>query len=157
MVETNHKGFRPGLLFFILWIGLAAIGFMACGGDTSNGTAQNDTVQDSMPTQDTYSNSWRQLPIRSEQEFLENKIGGEAQHNFVRTICVDPNDSDIVYAATLASGHGCIFRSMDGGITWKNITGNLPRNGMSAMAVNPHTGELYKGSCIGTWIYPAPY
>jgi hypothetical protein len=83
--------------------------------------------------------------------------GGGAQHNFVRTISVDPNDSDIVYAGTIASGHECIFRSMDGGIAWENITGNLPRNGMSAMAVNPHTGELYKGSCIGTWIYPAPY
>jgi hypothetical protein len=23
--------------------------------------------------------------------------------------------------------------------------------------VNPHTGELFKGSMAGTWIFPAPY
>ena len=33
---------------------------------------------------------------------------------------------------------------------------NLPRMGMSAMAVNPHTSELYRGSAFGTWIDPAP-
>jgi PKD repeat protein len=28
---------------------------------------------------------------------------------------------------------------------------------MSAMAVSPLTGELFKGSCIGTWVFPPPY
>ena len=28
---------------------------------------------------------------------------------------------------------------------------------MSAMAVSPLTGELFKGSCMGTWIFPPPY
>jgi hypothetical protein len=26
-----------------------------------------------------------------------------------------------------------------------------------ALKVNPHTGELYRGSLFGTWIFPAPY
>jgi len=25
------------------------------------------------------------------------------------------------------------------------------------MAVNPHTGELFTGSTIGTWVFPPPY
>jgi photosystem II stability/assembly factor-like uncharacterized protein len=83
--------------------------------------------------------------------------GGADQHNFVRTIAVDPNNSDIIYAGTFASGHRCVFRSLDGGTTWEDITGNLPRNGTITLFVNPHTRELYKGSYTGTWIYPAPY
>ncbi|MBN1482627.1 T9SS C-terminal target domain-containing protein [candidate division KSB1 bacterium] len=83
--------------------------------------------------------------------------GGHSSANFVRTVTVDPNVQGILYAGMFENGIPCIFRSMDDGESWQDITENLPRNGMSAMAVNPHTGELYKGSCIGTWVYPAPY
>ncbi len=82
--------------------------------------------------------------------------GGHPSANFVRTVTVDPNNPDVIYAGMFENGISCIFRSRDGGGTWQDITENLPRNGMGAMAVNPHTSELYKGSCIGTWIYPAP-
>ena len=82
---------------------------------------------------------------------------GHASANFVRTVTLDPTVAGILYAGMFENGISCIFRSMDGGTSWLDISENLPRNGMSAMAVNPHTGELYKGSCIGTWIYPAPY
>ncbi|MBN1999651.1 T9SS type A sorting domain-containing protein [candidate division KSB1 bacterium] len=81
---------------------------------------------------------------------------GHSTANFVRTVTVDPNDPEVVYAGMFENGISCIFRSRNGGDSWQDITENLPRNGMSAMAVNPHTGELYKGSCIGTWVYPAP-
>jgi len=82
---------------------------------------------------------------------------GHSSSNFVRTVTVDPNVPGILYAGMFENGIPCIFRSLDGGDSWQDISENLPRNGMSAMKVNPHTGELYKGSCIGTWIYPAPY
>ncbi len=82
--------------------------------------------------------------------------GGAEVGNYVSTIVVDPVNEGVIYAGTMAVGYPCIFRSTDGGATWEDITGNLPRKGMGAMAVNPHTGELFKGSSIGTWIYPAP-
>ncbi len=82
---------------------------------------------------------------------------GHSSSNFVRTVAVDPNVPGILYAGMFENGISCIFRSTDAGESWEDITDNLPRNCMSAMAVNPHTGDLYKGSCIGTWIYPAPY
>jgi photosystem II stability/assembly factor-like uncharacterized protein len=74
----------------------------------------------------------------------------------VRTVTVDPNDNQVLYAGMHATGLSCIWRSLDGGSTWEDITENLPRMGMSAMTVNPHTSELYRGSAFGTWIYPAP-
>jgi hypothetical protein len=82
--------------------------------------------------------------------------GGDHIGNHVRTVAVDPVDPDVVYAGMFSSGVPCAFRSLDGGSTWEDITLNLPRAGMSAMAVNPHTRELMKGSAIGTWIFPAP-
>lgn len=81
----------------------------------------------------------------------------EADYNYVRTMTVDPNNGDILYAGMFASGIDCAWRSLDGGRNWENISENLPRIGLSAMAVNPHTGELFIGSGIGTWIYPSPY
>jgi PKD repeat protein len=82
---------------------------------------------------------------------------GTAYNNFVRTIAVDPTHPEVVYAGMMGGGRSCIWRSTDGGASWEDITLNLPRDGMSAMAVNPHTGELFKGSCMGTWILPPPY
>jgi hypothetical protein len=83
--------------------------------------------------------------------------GGDKIGNFVRTIAVDANHPEILYAGMLSSGISCIWRSVNGGTNWEDITRNLPRTGMSAMAVNPHTGELFMGSCTGTWIFPPPY
>jgi PKD repeat protein len=82
---------------------------------------------------------------------------GTGYNNFVRTIAVDPRHPEIIYAGMMAGGISCIWRSTDGGATWEDITLNLPRDGMSAMAVSPLTGELFKGSCMGTWIFPPPY
>ena len=82
---------------------------------------------------------------------------GTAYNNFVRTIAVDPRHPEVIYAGMMGGGTSCIWRSTDGGTTWEDITLNLPREGMSAMAVNPNTGELFRGSCIGTWIFPPPY
>ncbi|MDY6934454.1 MAG: hypothetical protein SVZ03_09565 [Spirochaetota bacterium] len=82
--------------------------------------------------------------------------GGEELGNFVRSVAIDPDNSDVIYAGMSASGGPCIFRSLDGGLTWEDITYNQPRTGVNAMAVNPHTSELYRGSAFGTWIFPAP-
>lgn len=93
-------------------------------------------------------NAWTSLHVLDE-------VGGP-DFNFVRTVTVDPNDADVVYAGLFASGGACLMRSLDAGSTWADLSLNRPRNGLGAMAVNPHNGELYTGSCIGTWILPAP-
>ena len=94
-------------------------------------------------------NTWRSfgvLPL----------AGGSELRNFVSTVAIDPNHPEIIYAGMHAAGLPCIFRSVDGGYNWEDITYNLPRAGMSAMAVNPHTGELFVGSPFGTWVFPSP-
>jgi hypothetical protein len=85
-----------------------------------------------------------------------DSVGGP-DFNFVRTVAVDPAHADILYAGMFASGEACLYRSQDRGVTWEDVSANRPRTGLGAMAVNPHTGELYTGSCIGTWILSAPY
>ena len=84
------------------------------------------------------------------------KIAGDASYNYIRNVAVDPNDPDIIYAGMFASGGPMVMRTSDGGKTWEDISNNLPRIG-GALKVNPHTGELYRGSLFGTWIFPAPY
>ncbi|MEN8230299.1 MAG: T9SS type A sorting domain-containing protein [Bacteroidota bacterium] len=85
-----------------------------------------------------------------------DQAGGHKGINLVRSVTVDPNFPEIIYAGTFEAGLPCIFRSVDSGETWEDITHNLPQGGITAMKVNPHTGELYRGSCNGTWIFPAP-
>ncbi|MDD4226875.1 MAG: T9SS type A sorting domain-containing protein [Mariniphaga sp.] len=84
------------------------------------------------------------------------KMINDASYNYIRNVTVDPNNPDIIYAGSFAGGGPMVMRTLDGGKTWKDISENLSRNG-GALKVNHHTGELYRGSCFGTWIYPAPY
>jgi hypothetical protein len=83
-------------------------------------------------------------------------VDKDISFNYVRNVTVDPNDPDIIYAGMFASGGSVVLRTLDGGSTWQDISNNLSRMG-GALKVNPHTGELYRGSMFGTWIFPAPY
>jgi len=75
-------------------------------------------------------------------------------------ITVDPGNPDIVYAGNWIAfrGHSNgVFRSLDAGNTWENITYNLgPEFTPWALSVNPHNGGLYVGSSHGTWKLPPP-
>jgi hypothetical protein len=82
--------------------------------------------------------------------------GGSSNGNFVRRIAVDPIHSEVVYAGMIGSGVPCVFRSVDSGSTWEDITGNSSQTGSGALQVNPHTGELFRGTGSGTWIFPPP-
>jgi hypothetical protein len=82
----------------------------------------------------------------------------------VRNIVIDPNNSSIIYASVggsgttgLGSGIPVIWRSINAGETWEDISRNLPRIGSYTMAINPHTGELFVGGACGTWVLPPPY
>lgn len=81
----------------------------------------------------------------------------ETLDNFVRSVVIDPNHPEVIYAGMSSSGISNVWRSTDSGATWEDISYNLPRIVMQAMAVNPHTGELFVGSAVGTWIFPPPY
>jgi hypothetical protein len=93
---------------------------------------------------------WRSLGV------LELAQGG-AQGNFVRNVAVDPNYPDIIYAGTNAPGLSFLFRSLDAGLTWEDITGDLPRLGIMGLAVHPITGDVFIGSHTGTRLLAPPY
>jgi photosystem II stability/assembly factor-like uncharacterized protein len=77
-----------------------------------------------------------------------------------RSIAIDPNLPNVVYVGKWIAyrGHANgVFRSVDSGETWTNITGNLgPEFNVESLAVNPHDSYVYLGSSHGTWRLPPP-
>jgi len=53
----------------------------------------------------------------------------------VRALAVDPGDSRIVYAATVEGG---VFKSVDGGASWKAANRGLSDHRILAIAIDPH-------------------
>ena len=90
----------------------------------------------------------------------------------VWTVATDPQQPSIVYVGgprnTYAS-HATVCRSLDGGLTWENLTVNAPLTGrssagagagpheVSAIRVHPVTREAWvAGQCYGLWRFPPP-
>ena len=78
-----------------------------------------------------------------------------------KCVAVDPKHPEVVYAGKWAPGKGHsngIFRSINYGKTWENITYNLgPEFTAWSITVSPHDGTVYVGSSHGTWKLPTPY
>ncbi len=84
----------------------------------------------------------------------------------MRSVAVDPNNTDIVYASNRALDKSC-FLSVDGGKTWTCITRYKGdgRDGepygvrhVDSMIVNPKTSEMYCFTgCYGVWKIAPPY
>ncbi|MBI5194749.1 MAG: hypothetical protein HZA10_00335 [Nitrospirae bacterium] len=78
-----------------------------------------------------------------------------------RYITVDPKHPNVVYAGKWINFYGHsngIFRSINYGDTWENITYNLgPEFTPWSISVNPHNGYVYVGSSHGTWRLPPTY
>lgn len=83
--------------------------------------------------------------------------GGREFRNYIHSVVFDPRRPEIVYAGAATVGLPCVFRNLNGGKDWEDITGNLPRSSRGGLLVNPHTGELMHGGVFGTWVYPPPY
>ena len=88
-----------------------------------------------------------------------------SQFGSVDTYCVvvDPNvnynGTTTVYVGTLRHNRGMtpgIFRSVDAGLNWTNITGNLDNVNVVNLSVNPNNSYVYLDSYSGTWKLPPP-
>jgi hypothetical protein len=81
----------------------------------------------------------------------------DMENSWLSQVVIDQHNSKVIYA--LYAGKGCpkVFRSIDDGTTWTDITDNLPRVFDFGMNVKPDTGEVFFGSDSGSFVYPPPY
>ncbi|HJT32931.1 MAG TPA: DUF4394 domain-containing protein, partial [Pirellulales bacterium] len=77
-----------------------------------------------------------------------NMVDLPAGSGRVNQLAVDPGNSQIVYAVVnmfTGSSAGHVFRSINGGTSWTDISGNLPDQPTNAIAINSTTGAVYVG------------
>jgi len=74
---------------------------------------------------------------------------------YLSSVGVDPNNANIIYAGRKAPGRGKsngVFRSIDLGLTWKNITYNLGHHlTVWSVKINPLDSAVYIGTSLGTF------
>jgi uncharacterized repeat protein (TIGR01451 family) len=96
--------------------------------------------------------SWHVLPTGTGDDSVEDYCAEQCFYDNV--VEVDPKNPDVVYVGgqfNYAIGSGGIFRSDDGGATWKNL-GWDQHPDFHAVAVDPvHTGRVVIGSDGGVW------
>jgi uncharacterized repeat protein (TIGR01451 family) len=103
--------------------------------------------------------SWTILPAGTSPDKVEDYCGGQCFYDNV--IEVDPTNADVVYAAgqfDYGIGSGGIYRSDDGGQTWKNL-GWDQHPDFHALAFNTNaapnsTDKILIGSDGGVWYSP---
>jgi photosystem II stability/assembly factor-like uncharacterized protein len=85
--------------------------------------------------------------------WTERDIPGFTDH--FRDIEIDPTNSQIAYIArdrfTPASETGHVFETLNGGATWKDISGNLPNSPTNALALDTRTNVIYAGNDLGVY------
>jgi hypothetical protein len=89
-------------------------------------------------------------------------VNGLTTGRYLTWIDTDPNDANKVVltysgwsASTSPAIPGHVFRSLDGGATWADISGALPDEPFNAVAVNPNPGatnEIYVASDTGVFV-----
>jgi photosystem II stability/assembly factor-like uncharacterized protein len=72
-----------------------------------------------------------------------------------RNIEVDPRNNLVAYVVrdrfTPASQTGHVFMTTNGGLTWKDISGNLPNSPTNTLLLDPRTNVLYVGNDLGVY------
>lgn len=98
---------------------------------TSDGNLQTSTNNGT-----TFTNSTIGLPVR-----------------YITRIAVEPADPKIVYLTVSGFDTGHVFKSTDGGLSWKDISGNLPNIPTNAIVVDSSVAnKLYVGTDIGVFV-----
>ena len=103
----------------------------------------------------------------------KEQIGSNYSERRIRCVAVDPNNPDIIYAgggSYTYQGDSSLYRSCDGGKTWKVVsingtnsivsTKNGDYGGVEPTSINvkPDTGELWaSGNCTGLSKLTPPY
>ncbi|MEL7304196.1 MAG: hypothetical protein AAGJ56_00070 [Myxococcota bacterium] len=90
-------------------------------------------------------------------DFVEQALGPDG-FDGVDRIRVDPRYPEIIYVFAGNSGQAMVYRSIDSGSSWENISFNLPRTAANrSLEVHPLTGDVVVGGTAGTRWLKAPY
>jgi photosystem II stability/assembly factor-like uncharacterized protein len=82
--------------------------------------------------------------------WAERSIAGNPH---AQDLQVDPTNPQILYAViNNFNPGGTVFRSISGGATWTNISGNLPNEPAWSLQIGAHTGTLYVGADDGVYV-----
>jgi photosystem II stability/assembly factor-like uncharacterized protein len=96
----------------------------------------------------------KQWMLRNEKNGLSMDAGGMC---YINCIAVDPAHPMCVYAGRRSPGFGQsngVFRSLDTGQTWQNISANLgPELTIWSIKIDPSSSTVYIGTSLGTWRY----
>jgi hypothetical protein len=83
--------------------------------------------------------------------WTEHDIVGTGGTAHIAQIAVDPNNSLNAYAVSDRFNNGNVFRTVNGGVTWTNISGNLPNSPTYSIVCDPSDGAIYIGNDIGVF------
>ncbi len=79
---------------------------------------------------------------------------GLAPQIHIQSLTVDPRNRDTIYAVSstgLGYGQGRVFVSTNAGLTWTDITRNLPDVPVWDLVIDPRSGLLYLGNDLGVY------
>jgi hypothetical protein len=63
-----------------------------------------------------------------------------------------------MYALNIRANTGNkFFRTIDGGVTWENVSRYVPQGSVNGLSVSPVTGEVYISSQNGSLVMLPPY
>jgi hypothetical protein len=82
-----------------------------------------------------------------------NVSGSQLPSRYPIDLHVNPNNSRDVYVVLGGFGTGHVFRSTDAGLTWANISGNLPDVPHQSVVIDPlYPQNIYVGNDLGVYV-----
>lgn len=84
---------------------------------------------------------------------LTDVSSGQIPDRYVTDIHIDPNNSRNVYASFGGFGTGHIYRSTNAGVSWLDISGNLPDVPHQSVCIDPlYPQNIYAGNDLGVYV-----
>lgn len=81
----------------------------------------------------------------------------DLSNNTIARVCFDPRDGNIIYALMGKPGSARMFRTVDGGARWTDVSADMPLAICRGLEVSPHTGDVFISGDNGTRVLAPPY
>ncbi|HET6992881.1 MAG TPA: T9SS type A sorting domain-containing protein, partial [Bacteroidia bacterium] len=91
------------------------------------------------------------LSVDGGNNFVDRSAG--LPNRYPRRIAVDPRNSQVVYVVFAGFGTGHVFKSINAGVTWTDISTNLPDVPFHCVMMDPQfPNVVYVGSDMGIYV-----